>query len=53
MVQSRTGTTHVESRNISLTPQQFEQLLRSVQQFGSITGSDEEIDHYYAARIAC
>ncbi|GJX00624.1 cysteine-rich receptor-like protein kinase 8 [Tanacetum coccineum] len=46
-------TTHVESGNISLTPQQFEQLLRSVQQFGSITGSEEEIDHHYAAGIAC
>nr|GEZ36521.1 hypothetical protein [Tanacetum cinerariifolium] len=37
--------------NISFTPQQFEKLLRSVQQFGSITGSKEEIDHHYAAGI--
>nr|GFA00670.1 cysteine-rich RLK (receptor-like protein kinase) 8 [Tanacetum cinerariifolium] len=45
---------HVESGNISFTPQQFEQLLRSVQQFGLITGSEEEIDHHYvAAGIAC
>ncbi|GKB67081.1 hypothetical protein Tco_0928493, partial [Tanacetum coccineum] len=45
--------TYVESGNISFTPQQFEQLLKSVQQFSSSNGSGEEIDHHYAVGIAC
>nr|GEU62137.1 hypothetical protein CTI12_AA183640 [Tanacetum cinerariifolium] len=40
---------HVESGNISFTPHQFEQLLRSMQQLGSSNGSEEEIDHHYVA----
>ncbi|GJZ43087.1 cysteine-rich receptor-like protein kinase 8 [Tanacetum coccineum] len=35
-------TTHVESGNISFTPQQFEQLLRSVEQMGTFNGAEKE-----------
>ncbi|GKE54690.1 hypothetical protein Tco_1489846 [Tanacetum coccineum] len=44
---------HVESDNISFTPQQFEQLLKSVQQMGSLNATEEEIDHQFATCIAC
>ncbi|GJY07462.1 hypothetical protein Tco_0374516 [Tanacetum coccineum] len=47
------GKTYVESGNISFTPQQFEQLLKSVQQMGVFNAADEEIDHQFAAGIAC
>ncbi|GKC84196.1 cysteine-rich receptor-like protein kinase 8, partial [Tanacetum coccineum] len=50
----KVGTaSHVESENISFTPQQFEQLLRSMQQFGLSNGFEEETGHHYAAGIAC
>ncbi|GKA58807.1 cysteine-rich receptor-like protein kinase 8 [Tanacetum coccineum] len=45
--------THVESDNISFTPQRFEQLLKSVQQMGSLNATEEEIDHQFATGIAC
>ncbi|PWA81857.1 hypothetical protein CTI12_AA183640 [Artemisia annua] len=44
---------HVESGNISFTPQQFEQLMKSVQQMGAYSGGDEDFDHQFAAGIAC
>ena len=44
---------HVESGNISFTPQQFEQLLKSVQQMTGSNNAEEEIDHQYVAGIAC
>nr|GFA02607.1 serine carboxypeptidase S28 family protein [Tanacetum cinerariifolium] len=37
--------THVKSGNISFTPQQFEQLLKSVQHMGVFNAAEEEIDH--------
>nr|GEU31128.1 nucleotide-binding alpha-beta plait domain-containing protein [Tanacetum cinerariifolium] len=43
---SRTAT-HVKS--ISSTPQQFEQLLKSVQQIGNFTAAEEEINHQFTA----
>ncbi|GKE49821.1 hypothetical protein Tco_1481079 [Tanacetum coccineum] len=46
-------TTYVETGNISFTPQQFEQLLKSVQQFSSSNGFGKKIDHHYAVGIAC
>ncbi|GJV60549.1 cysteine-rich receptor-like protein kinase 8 [Tanacetum coccineum] len=42
---------HVESGNISFTPQQFEKLLKSVQQMGMFNAVDEEIDHQFAAGL--
>nr|GFA30112.1 cysteine-rich RLK (receptor-like protein kinase) 8 [Tanacetum cinerariifolium] len=45
--------THVESGNISFTPQQFEQLMKSVQQMGVFNAAEEEIDHQFAACIVC
>ncbi|GJS73677.1 retrovirus-related pol polyprotein from transposon TNT 1-94 [Tanacetum coccineum] len=39
------GEAHVESGNISFTPQQFEQLLKSVQQMSQFN-AEEEIDHH-------
>nr|GEU85307.1 hypothetical protein [Tanacetum cinerariifolium] len=44
---------HVESGNISFTPQQFEQLLKSIQQMSQFNAK-EEIDHQqFVAGIAC
>ncbi|PWA49411.1 hypothetical protein CTI12_AA482060 [Artemisia annua] len=40
---------HVESGNISFTPQQFEQLLKSFQQMTAFNGAEEEIDHQFVA----
>ncbi|PWA59712.1 hypothetical protein CTI12_AA224970 [Artemisia annua] len=40
---------HVESGNISFTPQQFEQLLKSVQQMTAFNSAEEEIDHQFVA----
>ncbi|PWA82227.1 hypothetical protein CTI12_AA171680 [Artemisia annua] len=44
---------HVESGNISFTPQQFEQLLKSVKQMNVFNGGEEEFDHQFTAGIAC
>lgn len=44
---------HVESGNISFTPQQFEQLLRSVQQMRLESDSEDGFGHQFAAGIAC
>ncbi|GJU29238.1 cysteine-rich receptor-like protein kinase 8 [Tanacetum coccineum] len=41
--------THVESGNISFTPQQFEQLMKSVQQMRVFNAAEEEINHQFAA----
>nr|GEV95210.1 reverse transcriptase domain-containing protein [Tanacetum cinerariifolium] len=49
---SRTAT-HAESGNISFTPQQFKQLMKSIQQMGVLNVAEEEIDHQFAAGIAC
>nr|GEW72384.1 cysteine-rich RLK (receptor-like protein kinase) 8 [Tanacetum cinerariifolium] len=44
---------HVESENISFTPQYFEQLVKSVQQMSQFN-TEEEIDHHqFVAGIAC
>ncbi|PWA58153.1 hypothetical protein CTI12_AA402710 [Artemisia annua] len=45
--------THVESGSISFTPQQFEQLLRSVHQMKVDGDFDEGFGHHFAAGIAC
>ncbi|GJS16553.1 cysteine-rich receptor-like protein kinase 8 [Tanacetum coccineum] len=42
---------HVESGNISFTPQQFVQLMKTVQQMSSFSSSEEEIDHQFVAGI--
>ncbi|GJX71149.1 cysteine-rich receptor-like protein kinase 8 [Tanacetum coccineum] len=44
---------HVKSGNISFTPYQFKQLLKSVQQMGGFNAAEEEIDHQFTAGIAC
>ncbi|GKA92745.1 RmlC-like cupins superfamily protein [Tanacetum coccineum] len=44
---------HVESGNITFTPQQFEQLMKSVQQISQFS-AEEEIDHHqFVAGISC
>ncbi|GJZ98587.1 cysteine-rich receptor-like protein kinase 8 [Tanacetum coccineum] len=44
---------HVESGNITFTPRQFKQLLKSVQQMNQFS-AEEEIDHHqFVAGIAC
>ncbi|GKB21608.1 retrovirus-related pol polyprotein from transposon TNT 1-94, partial [Tanacetum coccineum] len=45
--------THVESDNISFTPQQFEQLMKTVQQMSTFSSLEEEIDHQFVASITC
>ncbi|PWA79592.1 hypothetical protein CTI12_AA205500 [Artemisia annua] len=42
---------HVESGSISFTPQQFEQLLKSVQQMKGFNSADEELDHQFVAEL--
>ena len=44
---------HVESRNISFTPQLFVRLLRSVQKLRSVVNADDGFDHQFAAGITC
>ncbi|GKE39445.1 cysteine-rich receptor-like protein kinase 8, partial [Tanacetum coccineum] len=44
---------HVKSGNISFTPQQFEQLMKSVQRMGVFNAVEEEINHQFVAGIAC
>nr|GEW62595.1 cysteine-rich RLK (receptor-like protein kinase) 8 [Tanacetum cinerariifolium] len=49
---SRTAA-HVESGNISFTPQQFKQFMKTVQQMNPFSSSEEEIDHQFVAGTAC
>ncbi|GJT46623.1 retrovirus-related pol polyprotein from transposon TNT 1-94 [Tanacetum coccineum] len=44
---------HVESSNISFTPQQFKQLLKSMQQMNSFCAEEELDQHQFVAVIAC
>ncbi|GJZ45341.1 cysteine-rich receptor-like protein kinase 8 [Tanacetum coccineum] len=49
---SRT-TAHVKSGNISFTPQQFEQLMKTMHQMSPFSKSEEEIDHQFMAGTTC